>query len=811
MLNPTVNNTPNDSVFTKGYRMNGNISNTIFDSSSGITYVSGSFSNLIGSEVADAVVVNTDGTIDTTIKDLRVPAGTVYGAVSDGNGGHYVYGYFKKIKNENRFGLAHIKSDGSLGPLSIKFDRPNVKTAMIDGTTLYIGGDFSSINGLTRNGAAAIDLASGALLSWNPDILSGGTPSSAASGYVYGFIKSGSSIYIYGQFDWVGGISRVSLALVNATTGSLESWNTSLGPNSRVSKAIISGSTMYVVGYISSIGGSARQHIGAVDATTGATLSFGSSITTDGQIYSMDISGTTIYIAGSFATINGTARKGFAALNTSQTLLSWNPNVATPYGIYGKLLLDGGTVYISAGFWTVGGTTRYGHAAVDATSAALLSWYPALTDNIPMSSNATNDIGTNGIFKVNGKIFIATAGVKFLSVLTRKGLCAFDRNGNPTSWAPSLTTPPGYSNANVYGMEKVGSSIYVVGYFYQANGVDRNAAAAFDLSGNLLSWNPNITMNYSSGYQFGSPLGMAFDSTNSIFYIVGGFKKVGATLRTNHAAVDINGSLLSWTYTGTDTSGTYESMTRAIKFYNNKIYIAGEFAKINGTLREAVAVILPNGSLDTSFNIPTGYGQKTACFSNTTGMDYIFDEASGGFGQWSSSYCTNWYGGYWDTRTGTLPSLSGSASSIFVDSSGIYLGASVSSISGDNVARTVTKFSHTGQVLGAVDFSQVDQYTQYGTRNARGLLVVDGNAYFIANIPYTGSNNVYMSDVSAYNIATNKMLAGQPYQAGGWSSGSNNDHSFLYAEDCIVSIHNNENEYGPNVKFFDTRYLAQRN
>jgi hypothetical protein len=95
-----------------------------------------------------------------------------------------------------------------------------VDVLRVAGSTVYAGGDFSSIGGQPRNGLAALDATTGNASSWNPNAThSGGV------GAVHALSFSGSTVYVGGGFDHIGGQPRNNLAAVDATSGAATSWN----------------------------------------------------------------------------------------------------------------------------------------------------------------------------------------------------------------------------------------------------------------------------------------------------------------------------------------------------------------------------------------------------------------------------------------------------------------------------------------------------------------------------------------------------------------------------------------------------------
>ena len=107
------------------------------------------------------------------------------------------------------------------------------------GDILYVGGEFTSIGGQTRNRIAAVDLSTGTVTSWDPN----------ASNTVCTLVVSGSTVYAGGQFTSIGGQTRNRIAALDATTGNATSWNPNA--NGAVYTFAVSGSTVYVGGAFS--------------------------------------------------------------------------------------------------------------------------------------------------------------------------------------------------------------------------------------------------------------------------------------------------------------------------------------------------------------------------------------------------------------------------------------------------------------------------------------------------------------------------------------------------------------------------------
>ena len=134
-----------------------------------------------------------------------------------------------------------------------------------DGTTLYVAGSFTTVNGVTRNRLAALDVATGALKSWAP----------SANSYATSVAVNGSVVYVGGVFTAINGQSRPRLAAVDATTGALTPFTVPVDDN-QVNAITVSpdGSALVIAGNFTTVGGSSDPGYGLarLDAATGAML-----------------------------------------------------------------------------------------------------------------------------------------------------------------------------------------------------------------------------------------------------------------------------------------------------------------------------------------------------------------------------------------------------------------------------------------------------------------------------------------------------------------------------------------------------------
>lgn len=138
----------------------------------------------------------------------------------------FITGNFSTVNGEPSYGLARL--DIATGQRVAGFattTEGRVRDAVVRGSTLYLGGDFWRVGGLSRNGLAAVNVDTGAVLGLNVPV---SDPRSGGTTWVASIDVSVDQDYLVaaGNFLTVGGQTREQIALIDLSVsgGAVHDW-----------------------------------------------------------------------------------------------------------------------------------------------------------------------------------------------------------------------------------------------------------------------------------------------------------------------------------------------------------------------------------------------------------------------------------------------------------------------------------------------------------------------------------------------------------------------------------------------------------
>ncbi|MBA3369139.1 MAG: PKD domain-containing protein [Geodermatophilaceae bacterium] len=256
-----------------------------------------------------------------------------------------------------------------------------------DGKRVYVGGDFTTANGQTRNRIAAYDTATGALSStFRPSVY----------GPVRALTATNTTIYVGGTFNAIGpgGLARKNLAAFNAANGAPLAWapvtgeginqNGTPAKSSAVQGIVVvpSANKVVAVGRFGYLNGILATGVGALDPATGATLPFATStqFTNDGDnsaFLSVSTDGTNVY-GTAYDFYDARNFEGTFAARASDGALLW---VADCKGDHYQAFRSGSVIY----------------SASHAHDCSLMRAFPEVTPRTPHHAHAVSLAATTTV------------------------------------------------------------------------------------------------------------------------------------------------------------------------------------------------------------------------------------------------------------------------------------------------------------------------------------------------------------------------------------------------------------------------------
>ena len=246
-----------------------------------------------------------DGSLDGGF--APVPNAPVRALATDGAGGVFLGGDFSAVNGTPRDNSAKVDASGAVTAWVAGYKDASVVHAIgydaLSGK-VYVGGNLR-IGGLHR-AVARLDGVSGAAdPAWKLKVNPRGTPQ------VFAITLSDDHVYLGGQFSRLANVNRANIARVDRSSGDIDTgWNP--GANSAVRSILIDGDGIIAGGDFTRIGGADHQRLARIAADGLADPAF--VVNADRPVRAIVASASGLLVGGAFRTLNGAPEEGLARL-----------------------------------------------------------------------------------------------------------------------------------------------------------------------------------------------------------------------------------------------------------------------------------------------------------------------------------------------------------------------------------------------------------------------------------------------------------------------------------------------------------------
>ncbi|MEX1190733.1 MAG: T9SS type A sorting domain-containing protein [Brumimicrobium sp.] len=333
----------------------------------------------------------------------------------------YLWGDFTCVNGVERNYLAAIDlSTGEPTSWNPSANNPNVNAIALNDSIIYVGGESTSFigtNGQSQPDLAAINLVTGELSSWFPDV----------QGDIFSLLAVDSLLYVGGKFSKINGIDRFDLASFNLYDKSLTSWDPQVATSSGGYASVIHtikkiNNLLYVGGNFSSVNGYARGNLASFDIPSHNLRSWSPGVynSINPRVHNIEVSDSSVYVGGNFSNINGYSRSYFGEIHSINNVVSsWSPNPNEKVYAISK---NENKIYIGGDFSSFNNQPRNNFVEVYLDSNNLSNWTAGVKGRVRKIKASKNKLFIGGeINRVNNKgrkgfaVFIDTCGYPEIS------------------------------------------------------------------------------------------------------------------------------------------------------------------------------------------------------------------------------------------------------------------------------------------------------------------------------------------------------------------------------------------------------------
>lgn len=292
-----------------------------------------------------------------------------------------------------------------------------------------------------------------------------------------------------------------------------------------------------------------------------------------------------LIVVGNFASYDGTARRSIARINSDGSIdPSFNPGSGAGNGVavYCCAIQNDGKVLIGGQFIQYNGTARSKIARVNADGSLDTSFDPG--------SGANNSVFTL-IVQPDEKIIIGGSFTQYNGI-SRNGIARLNADGS----LDSSFDPIGGAWAIHATVRLTSGQILAGGMFDDFNGVPRHGITRLNSDGSL-----DMTFDPGGGATGSNPTVVKdiIVQPDDKIVLAGWFTEFDGAMRRGITRLEPNGSLDTGFATGTGTLG--QGVESLLWQSSGKVLIGGSFGYYDGAIRQRIALLNTDGTLDLPF------------------------------------------------------------------------------------------------------------------------------------------------------------------------------------------------------------------
>lgn len=297
-----------------------------------------------------------------------------------------------------------------------------------------------------------------------------------------------------------------------------------------------------------------------------------------------------ILIGGSFSAYNNITAVKIARLNADGSLDATfvsSQGVGNSSASINKMEYDAVNqkIYVGGSFTSINGTTVNRIARLNSDGTVDTSF---------IIGSGTSQGFNNTVYEIvllsTGKLLVGGTFGSYNGNVTLKNICRLNSDG-------TLDGTFNFNNAantGVYAIKTIGNKLFVGGNFTSYAGVPVNRLVKLDADGNL-------DTTYNTGNSgANSSVTNIIDNLDGTIFITGSFNVYNGVTKNYCAHILADGTPDTNYNLGTGADGNVSSI---VFQPDNKMIIGGEFTSYNGMIKNKIARLNTDGTLDTSFNM----------------------------------------------------------------------------------------------------------------------------------------------------------------------------------------------------------------